>query len=212
LSPSLQSRLAWRLALVFAAVILATSLALFFHRRSGDAEMPTGALTRILDDVIAGLSRGADGAPRLALDEDDGSFDFAVLSPEGHVLLASASPPAPIGNAEWHEGYVRRRGPAGDRLVAFTRADTALGPVEIRIETDANADEGELGPLGRELRDEMLPILLPTLLTALAIGALTLSYLLLAQTAKWVFFRMRPWGGVAPASTLRAVLPLTGRP
>lgn len=174
MSGSLQSRLGWRLGLVLAAIILATALALFLHRHGTGAEMPTGSLTRLLDHVIAGLSRGSDGKPRLDLDEDDGPFDYAILAPDGHTLLASANPPAPIGNADWHEGFVRRRGSAGDRLAAVTHADTALGSVEIRIELDARAEAGGLGPLGRELRDETLPILLPTLLAALGIGILTL--------------------------------------
>ena len=57
MNASLQSRLTWRLALVFAAVILATSLALFFHHRGVDTEIPSATLTRITDHVIAGLSR-----------------------------------------------------------------------------------------------------------------------------------------------------------
>ena len=52
----------------------------------------------------------------------------------------------------------------------------------------------------------------PSVAFLFAIAGLTLSYLSLAQTAKWLFFRLRPWSGVAPASALRAVLPLTGRP
>ncbi len=174
MSPSLQSRLAWRLALVFAAVILATSLALFFHHRGVDTEIPADALTRIIDHVAAGLSRGADGAAHLDIDEDDGSFDYAVVAADGRTLLASANPPAPITAGSWPEGYLRRPGPFGDRVAAFTRADTALGHVEIRVELDSGPNGYGLGSLGRELRDEMLPILLPTLLAALAIGALTL--------------------------------------
>ena len=44
-----------------------------------------------------------------------------------------------------------------------------------------------------------------------AIAGLTLSYLALAQGAKWAFFRLWPPTGVAPASALRAMLPLAGR-
>ena len=174
MSPSLQSRLAWRLAVVFAAVILATSLALFFHRHGVDTEIPADTLTRIIDHVAAGLSRGSDGAPRLDLDEDDGAFDYAVVGDDGRVLLASSNPPAPIAAGGWSEGYLRRHGPSGERIAAFTHADTPLGRVEIRVELDNRPGGRGLGPLGRELRDEMLPILLPTLLAALAIGALTL--------------------------------------
>jgi signal transduction histidine kinase len=172
--PSLQSRLAWRLAIVFAAVILATSLALFFHRRGVDTEIPADTLTRIIDHVVAGLSRGSDGAPRLEFDEDDGTFDYAIVADDGRMLLASANPPAPIAAGGWPEGYLRRHGPTSDRIAAFTRADTPLGHVEIRVELDNTPGGRGLGPLGRELRDEMLPILLPTLLAALAIGAFTL--------------------------------------
>jgi signal transduction histidine kinase len=171
--PSLQSRLAWRLALVFAAVILATALALFFHRRGVGTEIPAGSLTRVLDHVVAGLSRASDGTPRLDIDEDDGHFDYAVTGEDGTPLLASANPPAPFP-AGWPEGYLRRADPSGERIAAFTQADTALGRVNIRIEMDSTPADRGLGPLGRELRDEMLPILLPTLLAALVIGALTL--------------------------------------
>jgi signal transduction histidine kinase len=175
MNPSLQSRLAWRLALVFAAVILATSLALFFRRHAVDTEIPADTLTRLIDHVVAGLSRGSDGLPHLDLDEDDGKFDYAVIGDDGKMLLASANPPAPIAaSGGWPEGYFRRHGPAGDRIAAFTHADTALGHVEIRVELDDTPGRRGLGPLGRELRDEMLPILLPTLLAALLIGALTL--------------------------------------
>ncbi len=52
----------------------------------------------------------------------------------------------------------------------------------------------------------------PSVAFLFAIAGLTLSYLLLAQTAKWLFFRLRPWSGIAPPSALRPVLPLTGRP
>ena len=174
MNASLQSRLTWRLALVFAAVILATSLALFFHHRGVDTEIPSATLTRITDHVIAGLSRGPDGAARLDLDEDDGSFDYAIVGGDGRVLLASPNPPAPVPAGAWPEGYLRRSGPSGERIAAYTQADTALGHVQIRVELDNTPGKRGLGPLGRELRDEMLPILLPTLLVALLIGALTL--------------------------------------
>jgi signal transduction histidine kinase len=174
MNPSLQSRLAWRMALVFAAVILATSLALFFHHRGVDTEIPASRLTRLIDHVIAGLSRGSDGVPRLDLDEDDGRFDYAVVGDDGRTLLASGNPPAPMAAGHWPEGYLRRPSPVGERIAAFAHADTALGHVEIRIELDDPSGGRGLGPLGRELRDEMLPILLPTLLAALLIGALTL--------------------------------------
>jgi signal transduction histidine kinase len=174
MKPSLQSRLAWRLALVFVVVIFATTLALFFHRHAIDTEIPAGTLTRFIDNVAAGLSRAADGSPRLDLDEDDGTFDYAVISSDGRTLLASAHPPAANPGGAWPEGYFRRHTTTGDRIAAFAHADTALGPVEIRVEADDSPGWHGLAPLGRELRDEMLPILLPTLLAALLIGALTL--------------------------------------
>ena len=57
MSPSLRHRLARRLVFVFVAVILATSLALFFHHRGADTEIPADTFTRIVDHVIADLSR-----------------------------------------------------------------------------------------------------------------------------------------------------------
>jgi P-type Mg2+ transporter len=45
-----------------------------------------------------------------------------------------------------------------------------------------------------------------------AIGGLTVSYLALAQGAKWAFYRRWPPSGAAPASLIRAQLPLIGRP
>jgi signal transduction histidine kinase len=204
--PSLQSRVAWRLALVFAAVILATSLALFFHRRGVDTEIPAETLARIIDHIVAGLSRGPDGTPRLEFDEDDGRFDYAVVGNDGRALLASANPPAPIPAGDWPEGYLRRHGPAGDRIAAFTHADTPLGHVEIRVELDSDPRGWGLGPLGRELREEMLPILLPTLLAALVIGSLTLrGGLRPLQTLA------REAARITPAESERR-LPVTGLP
>ena len=44
-----------------------------------------------------------------------------------------------------------------------------------------------------------------------AIAGLTVSYLLLAQGAKWAFYRLQPLGGVPPAALLRPHFPLIGR-
>jgi Mg2+-importing ATPase len=44
-----------------------------------------------------------------------------------------------------------------------------------------------------------------------AIAGLTVSYLVLAQGAKWAFYRRWPPGGTTPASVLRVALPLIGR-
>src|SRR5580704_8525389 len=44
-----------------------------------------------------------------------------------------------------------------------------------------------------------------------AIAGLTVSYLVLAQGAKWAFYRLWPPGGTAPASVLRVAFPLIGR-
>jgi len=44
-----------------------------------------------------------------------------------------------------------------------------------------------------------------------AIGGLTVSYLMLAQAAKWAFYRLWPPGGTAPASVLRVAFPLIER-
>ena len=51
----------------------------------------------------------------------------------------------------------------------------------------------------------------PSVAFLLAIAGLTVSYLVLAQGAKWAFYRVWPPGGVAPASALRTTLPLIGR-
>jgi Mg2+-importing ATPase len=51
----------------------------------------------------------------------------------------------------------------------------------------------------------------PSAAFLLAIAGLTVSYLVLAQGAKWAFYRRWPPGGTAPASVLRVALPLIGR-
>ena len=51
----------------------------------------------------------------------------------------------------------------------------------------------------------------PSAAFLLAIAGLTVGYLLLAQTAKWAFFRLWPPLGAAPAPHLRPALPLIGR-
>jgi Mg2+-importing ATPase len=50
----------------------------------------------------------------------------------------------------------------------------------------------------------------PSVALLFAIAGLTLSYLLLAQGAKWTFYRLWPPVGVAPAPLMRAHLPLIG--
>jgi len=172
---SLQGRLAWRLALVFAAVILATALALFIHRRASVVEVPSDTLSELLDHIAAGLSRGPDGAPRLVLDEDDGSFDYAVTAPDGRILLASANPPPPAP-AGWQSGFLSRPESGTTRMLGYGHAETALGGVEIRIAMDRSKAAGGVGPVLRELRDELVPVLLPALLAALIIGAVTLRW------------------------------------
>ncbi len=172
---SLQGRLAWRLAIVFAAVILATALALFIHRRATVADIPSDTLTELLDHIATSLSRGPDGSPRLMLDQDDGSFDYAVTASDGRMLLASANPP-PAAPPGWQSGFLSRVESGTTRVLGYGHADTALGPVEIRIAMDRGKVAPGIGPLLRELRDEMIPVLLPALLAALAIGALTLHW------------------------------------
>jgi signal transduction histidine kinase len=172
---TLQGRLAWRLGIAFAAVILATALALFIHRRATVADIPSDILTELLDHIATGLSRGPDDAPRLTLDEDDGSFDYAVTDPGGHVLLASANPP-PAAPPGWQSGFLDRQESGTMRVLGYAHADTALGPVEIRIAMDRGKAAAGASQLLRELRDEMLPVLLPALLAALVIGALTLRW------------------------------------
>jgi len=168
---SLQFRLAWRLALVFAVVILATSLALFFHRDTGQ-EASAVSLGRAISHIARALAPGGGGEPVLNLGDDDSEYEFAVLSADGRVLLASAHPPAPQHFQGLAEGYVRRLGPPGDRIAGYARVETAIGPVEIRVEMGAPI--GSIDRIVREVAGESLPILLPTLLGALLIGAWTL--------------------------------------
>ena len=130
---------------------------------------------RALDRIATSLSRGPDGSPRLMLDQDDGSFDYAVAAPDGRMLLASANPP-PAAPPGWQSGFLSRVELGTTRVLGYGHADTALGPVEIRIAMDRGKVAPGIGPLLRELRDEMIPVLLPALLAALAIGALTLHW------------------------------------
>ena len=51
----------------------------------------------------------------------------------------------------------------------------------------------------------------PSAAFLLAIAGLTVSYLLLAQGAKWAFYRLWQPAGIAPAPLMRAHLPLIGR-
>jgi P-type Mg2+ transporter len=51
----------------------------------------------------------------------------------------------------------------------------------------------------------------PSAAFLLGIAGLTVSYLLLAQSAKWAFYRLWRPAAAAPAPTIRAQLPLIGR-
>jgi Mg2+-importing ATPase len=51
----------------------------------------------------------------------------------------------------------------------------------------------------------------PSAALLFAIAGLTVSYLVLAQGAKWVFYRRWPPVGVAPAPLIRSHLPLMAR-
>jgi len=168
MSRSLQFRLAWRLALLFPVVILGTSLAILFHRGGGEASLPRTELMEAIDRVRVHLAKDSDGSPRLELPADPG-FDYAVSTGEGKTLFASTVPPAPAP-AEWTAGLLRQ----GDRVVAFRQVESAVGTVGIRVAIDFRGQQGRLAVLGRELDDELFAALLPTLLAALVIGALTL--------------------------------------
>jgi hypothetical protein len=172
---SLQARLAWRLALIFAAVILATSAALYIHRGRSDAEASAYLASRMMGRVAAALSRGPDGAPRLAATHLDDRFDYVVSGPDGQVLFASPHPPPSLGGPVpgWPEAYLRRPETTGDEIVAYRQVDSAIGPVEIRVGLESG-EALRLESFESELGSELLPILLPTLVGALAIGALTL--------------------------------------
>jgi signal transduction histidine kinase len=165
---SLQFRLAWRLALVFSAVILATSLAILLHRGDGNAEIPRAELLEAIDRVEAGLGLDSSGRPRLDLPPNP-DFDYAVATPDGRTLFASATP-LPEAPAGWSTGFLRK----GDQTEAYREVDSALGRVRIRVGIDVGGRQGWPAVLSRELDEELLPVLLPTLLAALVIGALTL--------------------------------------
>jgi len=51
----------------------------------------------------------------------------------------------------------------------------------------------------------------PSAAFLLAIAGLTVSYLLLAQSAKWAFYRLWQPAGIATPPPLRSHLPLIGR-
>jgi signal transduction histidine kinase len=200
MSQSLQFRLAWRLALVFSAVILATSFAILLHRHNGNAEIPRDELNEAIDRIAAGLVPGADGKPRLDLPADVG-FEYSVLTPAGNVLFASAHPPAVVPSG-WREGFLR----VGDQTAGFREVDNAIGRVELRAGIDVHGAQGWFAVLSSEFDEELLPVLLPTLLAALVIGALTLRDGLrpLQQLA-------RAAAGITPAASERR-LPVNDLP
>ena len=169
---SLQFHLAWRLALVFAMVILATSVALYFHRGIGK-EIPADILWANMDRLSDALAAGPDGKLVLNLDARALDYDYAIVSADGQMLYASPHPPDIAGDAHWPEGYFRIRTPFGERIAAVRRIRSATGPVEIRVEMDER-DDLRVDRLIHEMSTELLPILLPTLLGALLIGAWTL--------------------------------------
>jgi len=168
MNQSLQFRLAWRLALVFSVVILATSIAILLHRHNGNAEIPRDELNEAIDRMAAALMLGADGKPRLDLPADPG-FEYAVETPAGSLLFASAHPPAAAPSG-WREGYLRQ----GDQTAGIREVDSAIGKVELRAGIDVHGEQGWLAVLGSQFDEELMPVLLPTLLAALIIGALTL--------------------------------------
>ena len=133
---SLQFRLAWRLALVVSAVVLATSFAILLHRRSGMTDIPREELIEAIDQVTAGLSLGSDGKPQLSLPANP-EYNSAVAAADGRSLFASTRPPgeAPPG---WSAGFLSE----GGQAVAFRRLDSAIGQVEIRAGVDIRQRPG----------------------------------------------------------------------
>jgi signal transduction histidine kinase len=165
---SLQFRLAWRLALVFVAVILATSFAILLHRGSGNTDIPRDELKEAIDQVRGGLSLGSDGKPRLDLPADPG-FAYAVEALDGRTMFASVKPPPAVPQS-WSVGFLRK----DDQTIGFRQVDSTIGKVAIRVGIDIRGAQGWLAVMGRDLDEELLPVLLPTLLAGLVIGALTL--------------------------------------
>ena len=197
---SLQFRLAWRLALVFSIVILATSLAILLHRGSGNTDIPRDELTEAIDQVRTALSLGSDGKPRLNLPPDPG-FAYAVEASDGRTLFASAKMPAALPSA-WSVGFVR----SGDETIGLRKVESPLGQVVIRVSMDIPGTQGWVAVLGRELDEESLPVLLPTLLAGLIIGALTLR-----DGLRPLKRLARAAAGITPAVSERR-LPLDGLP
>jgi signal transduction histidine kinase len=197
---SLQFRLAWRLALVFSVVILATSFAILLHRGSGNTDIPRDELTEAIDQVRAGLSLGSDGKPRLDLPANPG-FSYAVDASDGRSLFASDKPP-PAVPSSWSVGFLRK----DDETIGLREVESAIGRVAIRVGMDVRGAQGWLAVLGRELDEELLPVLLPTLLAGLIIGALTLR-----DGLRPLQRLARAAGGITPAVSERR-LPLDGLP
>ncbi len=197
---SLQFRLAWRLALVFSIVILATSFAILLHRGSGNTDIPRDELTEAIDQVRTGLSLGGDGKPRLDLPPDPG-FAYAVEASDGRTLFASVKPPSAVPSS-WSVGFLRK----GDETVGLREVDSPIGRVAIRVGMDIRGAQGWFAVLGRELDEELLPVLLPTLLAGLIIGALTLR-----DGLRPLKRLARAAAGITPAVSERR-LPLDGLP
>ena len=139
---SLQFRLAWRLALVFSVVILATSFAILVHRGSGNTDIPRDELTEAIDQVRGGLSLGGDGKPRLDLPADPG-FAYAVDTADGRPLFASAKAPLAVPSS-WSVGFLRR----GDETLGLREVDSPIGRVAIRVGMDIRGAQGWVAGAG----------------------------------------------------------------
>ena len=182
---SLQTRLAWRLGLVF---LVATAVAvggLTWRAVTTIDSLNDRALQAQAQDIVRHLSADADGRPRLDLPAElraayrraDGAFLYVVYGPDGAALAASSPRAARLfgPHVEPDGGSAFFRVDAGDDpLGPFYGYATPAGRFTVAVAQGRLHADVLLDSLVAEFIEHSLWLVVAVVVAALAVGVLTI--------------------------------------
>lgn len=165
--PSMTSRLAWRLGLLFVAAFLIAGLVPSINSRDDRAEIAAETLQADMRLLAAAIAREPDGRIAVGLLPAP-SFAYRIRDAAGAVLASSP---------DWAEASARAAVPEapGEIKVASLTGVVAMPQEPLLLDVAlVETQPTLLQSLANEWGDEVLPLLLPVLAASLIVGILTI--------------------------------------